>query len=52
MPVDGTEMPVDTGDSVRIQAFNMNAQQSRTLMNSLQLYHAAIFAFGNDAASY
>ena len=59
MPVDGSNMPVDaagassdnaTGGGVRMIASSANAQYSRTLMNSLQLYNTASFAFGNDAA--
>ena len=59
MPVDGSNMPVDaagassdnaTGGGVRMFASSANAQYNRTLMNSLQLYNTAIFAFGNDAA--
>ena len=55
VPVDGSNMPVDavgvssdnaTGSSARMFAPSANA---RTLMNSLQLYNTAIFAFGNDA---
>ena len=59
VPVDGSSMPVDaagassgnaTGSGVRMFAPSANAQYNRALMNSLQLYNAAIFAFGNDAA--
>ena len=52
MPVDSVEASSGhaPGDGVRIQSFSMNAQQNRTLMNSLQLCNTAIFAFGNDAA--
>ena len=59
VPVDGSSMPVDaagassgnaTGSGVRMFAPSANAQYNRTLMNSLQLYNTAIFAFGNDAA--
>ena len=59
VPVDGSSMPVDaagassgnaTGSGVRMFAQSANAQYNRTLMNSLQLYNTAIFAFGNDAA--
>ena len=49
VPVDGSNMPVDAVGA-RTFAPSANAQYNRTLMNSLQLYNAASFAFGNDAA--